>query len=271
MSFYSRASGGGRYGFRRMRRRYAGRFKSSRFGGSLRGRSRVSALTRAVAGLQAHARRVGNPERKWIDVQESDTLIPTGSPPTTNIITDIASNFATGAGASGVGQPGQMVGNRIRIDSIQLQGEFHLDAAAATFGGSSLRIVLYEDTDPNGTVATPAQIFNLDTTVASPQVMTYSMRNMSFATRFRVLWDYKETLSSEGLTSLVFNKYFKIGRTIQFATNGSGSVVAGTTGTNRTFGILVILDPSVTQGGAPPGSLNEVPYNIMARLRYTDN
>lgn len=266
MPRYSRYGRGSRYGLRSYRGRYSGTFKSGRYGSSLRGTSRVSAIARAVAGLQAHARRVGNPERKWVDSQFTDTYDPT-TPASVNVITDIASNFNTGAGASNVGQVGQMVGNKVTIDSIQLQGAFNVFATGGpppviSDGGSALRVVLYEDTDPDGTVATPAQIFFLDTTLPSPTVTTYSLRNMSYSTRFRVLMDHKFTLSSQGTMSHVFNKYFKIGRQIQFNVNGSGQVITGTVGTNRTFGVLCILDQT---------SANSVYGTVNARVRYTDN
>lgn len=250
-------------GYRRSFRRFGGRrimqsFRR-RFRGGLRGVSRIGALTRSVRALQQHARRVGVPERKWVDSINKDFLQPTGGP--LNEIVDIASNFATGAGASGPGSPGSILGNKVKIESIHLNGEFHL-SGTINAGGTSMRIVVYEDMDPDGSVAAPGDIFYVDSTLSIPGVQTYSMRNMSNSSRFFVISDVRFTLSAEGKTSYVYSKHLEIGRTVQYATNGSGNVVAGTVGTNRTFGYLLILDES---------SANQVTYSVATRVRYSDN
>lgn len=258
---YSNKYSGNRYGFRSYGRKRASRSFGRRSFGAFRGRS---TLTRQVRALQAHARRVGNPERKWVDLLTQDTFAPGPAIlPVNNDIIDIASNFATSAGASGVGQPGAILGNKVKIESIQLQGEFHIALGTVAVGGNSFRVVLYEDTDPNGTLAAPADIFYLNTALANPAVTTYSLRNMSTSSRFLVLWDHKFVLTSEGVMNHTFSKYMKIGRTIQFAVNGTGNVVAGTTGTNRTFGVLVISDGY--------SAANTSQYSVSARIRYTDN
>lgn len=245
------------YTSRRSYRRFSRRPRfGRRYGGFSTGSSRMGRNSGGVRGLARRvgrlAQRVGSPEVKFHDTPIVDTVI-NGDPSVS--ITDICDIPQVAVSTTSADS---RVGQKVTLRSIQVSGYAQQKWGVSTLNGSvALRMVVYRDAQPNGSVPSPALILEPFSPLAIPG--TPSLRNMESRARFMLLHDQRITLSQTGNSVFAINKYFKVTDNLTY---GYQSTVLPE---SNTYGVMLINDTAV--GSDLPTSLT---WNLQCRIRFVD-
>lgn len=139
----------------------------------------VRAIRRAVNPSLSHQKqltiykqRADAPEKKVIDY--ASAIYP---------ITNVGSVTCINLIAQG-SDFGQRIGRKATMVAIQMEGHIEPEGNAST--ASKCRVLFIWDSQPNGVLATPAQIFQ--------NVTAASFMNLNFRDRFKVLMDHNVAL-----------------------------------------------------------------------------
>jgi len=158
-------------------------------------RQQTAAVVRRAQGRRTYARTRGpyrtggfygasvrSPgEKKVIDVAQTTTAVNT-----TGSVT-LLNGVATGTDFT------DRIGRRTNVTAIQLRGFFTPDLTSATITQNLARILIVEDQQTNGVIATIADILNA--------VTPTSFMNMSNRERFKVHMDQQLALGPQNFTS----------------------------------------------------------------------
>lgn len=193
-----------RRGYRARRRRFSGK----------RGRAiTYGQIGRKIYNDVKWLKSVVNVEKKYFDTSGSAGYSSTGS--TATLV-----NMSIGDGA--VNRDGQSV----KVVSSFLNGYAQINTSATR---SIVRIMLVLDTQPNAAAAAITDVL-VSATPESPMLI-------GNASRFKVIRDFRITLSINGSEIVYFKKYTKCGFHVKYNTGTSGTVADITT--NNLFYIIL--------------------------------
>lgn len=182
-----------------------------------------------------YLKSVLNPERLFFDTNTTGTIGTTAS---------INSQVLIAQGDTVSGR----TGNSIKCSSIYIVGNIKINAAAAN---TVLRMILFIDEQCQGAVPAAADVLQ-NTDVESPLNISTVSTN-----RFKVLFDKRCMLTSQGQQQVQLSRYIKWQKHVKFtnttgviASVGSGNVV-----------LLLLADDNT----------NQPTVDIRVRVRYYDN
>lgn len=228
-------------------------------------------------GISALVNRYGLPEKKSIEVQRRYMPIRMGD--TTGTLSwDAAalSIFTTFNGTNTAGVVdcinavgsgtliNERIGRKINIKSCLMQVIWRL-GPTVTEGTIpvAIRTMLVWDKQPTGVLPTASQILLPLTHVGNDYAQPHSPNNLNFRDRFRVLYDWRSTLTPGGQSVQTIDKFIKIvGETIY----GSAGATIG----DITSGSLLFLSTSDAPVANPQTSSNTPFVTYITRVRYTD-
>lgn len=222
----------------------AGRFAKRRYykGGKL-------SSSRVMRDVQ-QLRSLINVERKFLDLQLAPTAIAGSG--AGNVV--LMNGIAQGADYN------QRNGNSIKMNSVHIEGFLTLDASQAN---DCIKLSLILDRQPNGTIATFGDCYDLTTVPGS-----IALRNSDTVDRYKVLKTKDVVLSTAGKTKVFFKFLYK------FPNHGSKDSMDGHVKYNNTTAAVGSITSNALYfmycGTLATGATNSgISYSL--RLRYIDN